>query len=524
MSIPKEPRQIMINLMYLVLTALLALNVSNEILNAFKTLSNSIDKSNQSITQNTDELYKAIQEGEKEKGQYDKVHKYRLQADDVVAKSDSMIAYLNNWKKRIIMEAGGYDKEEKNLPANLSNIDATTKLLVEEKGGDTLKKRILDLRQFLLSSVPLDSAGFSPLMPLNIQPVKKSDNNPHADWNMENFEHMPSIAALALFSKFQNDVRSSEAIVIRRLAELAHTKELKFDTLVAIAIPKSTYLLQGDKLEANILLAAFNKANKPDIHVAQGGGSAKPVENGVIPWETTVTGTGMQTVAGTLTYQAPGQDPKSYPWKFEYMVGSTGASLQLDKMNVFYIGVDNPVTVSAAGYSVEDVTIELPAGATQTGSNGHYTIKVAAPNPNFTVNIMAKPKSGGAPVKVSSMPIRIKRIPDPVATVLGKNQGNISAALLREAIAPAAKLDNFDFDAKFVVREFTFAMTPKGQDFVGPFTVKGGVAGTRFADNPDVAKALSRCKAGDKVFIEGIKAVGPDGSTRTLNPIIFSLN
>ena len=82
----------------------------------------------------------------------------------------------------------------------------------------------------------------------------------------------------------------------------------------------------------------------------------------------------------------------------------------------------------------------------------------------------------------------------------------------------------FDFDAKFVVREFTFAMTPKGQDFVGPFTVKGGVAGTRFADNPDVAKALSRCKAGDKVFIEGIKAVGPDGSTRTLNPIIFSLN
>ena len=473
MSIPKEPRQIMINLMYLVLTALLALNVSNEILNAFKTLSSSIDKSNQSITQNTSELYAAIKKGEEEKGQYEKVHKYRLQADEVVAKSDAMIAYLDNWKKKIIMEAGGYDKEEKTMPANLSNIDATTKLLVEEKGGEELKKKITEMREFLLAQIP-DANAVAPLMPLVIQPAKKSDNNPKGDWSMENFEHMPSIAALALFSKFQNDVRSSEAMVIRELAELAHTKDLKFDTLMAIAVPKSTYLLQGEKLEATILLAAFNKANKPDIHIAQGGGSAKPVENGVIPWETTVSGTGMQTVAGTLTYQAPGQEAKSYPWKFEYMVGSTGASLQLDKMNVFYIGVDNPVTVSAAGYSIEAVSLELPAGATQTGSNGHYTIKVAAPNPNFVVNIMAVPKSGGVPVKISSMPIRIKRIPDPVATVLGKNQGNISAALLREAIAPAAKLDNFDFDAKFVVREFTFAMTPKGQDFVGPFTVKGG--------------------------------------------------
>ena len=174
----------MINLMYLVLTALLALNVSNEILNAFKTLSRSIDKSNESINLKTKETYDAIVHSESEKGQYDKVHPYRLQADEVTKKSDEMIAYLNSWKKRVIIEAGGYEeieggngKVDSAIPKNLSNIDATTKLLVENKGGDTLKRKIMELRQFLLSQVPKDSTELAPLMPLLVEQAKKSPDN-----------------------------------------------------------------------------------------------------------------------------------------------------------------------------------------------------------------------------------------------------------------------------------------------------------------------------------------------------------
>src|SRR6201995_2041930 len=128
MSIPKEPRQIMINLMYLVLTALLALNVSNEILNAFKTLSLSIDKSNLSIDQKNVDVYNAIKENEKAPGQAEKVKPFREKADLVVKEADDMVAYLNNWKKRIIMEAGGYNKdgEDTALPNRPDNIDATT--------------------------------------------------------------------------------------------------------------------------------------------------------------------------------------------------------------------------------------------------------------------------------------------------------------------------------------------------------------------------------------------------------------
>jgi hypothetical protein len=195
--------------------------------------------------------------------------------------------------------------------------------------------------------------------------------------------------------------------------------------------------------------------------------------------------------------------------------------MQLDKMNVFYIGVDNPVTVAAAGYSVEDVSLSIP-GATVTGGKGHYVIRVDKPG-NIEVAINAKTKDG--PVKkVGGMPIRVKRIPNPIPSVNNITSGGISAALFRAQIAPAARLDAFDFDAKFTIVSFSYMMLPKGKDILGPYVVNNR-GGCRFTDNQDVVKAMQRARAGDRVFIEEIKAVGPDGQTRTLpGSINLSLN
>ncbi len=223
--------------MYLVLTALLALNVSNEILNAFKTLSLSIDRSNLSIEQKTAEVYAAIKENEEQPGQRDKVRPYREKADEVVKRSDEMVKYLNEWKRRIVMEAGGYSEHDSTVPDKMDNIDATTLLLVEKHGADSLKDRILELRQFMLEQVKSDSGGMSKTMPLNVTNAVKNDHNPKGDWGVENFEHMPAIAALALFSKFQNDVRASQSLVINRLFEQAHLKDIKL-----ILSPQLLYL------------------------------------------------------------------------------------------------------------------------------------------------------------------------------------------------------------------------------------------------------------------------------------------
>ncbi len=523
MSIPKEPRQIMINLMYLVLTALLALNVSNEILNAFKTLSLSIDRSNVSIDNKTIEVYSAIKENEKAPGQEAKVRPFREKADQVVKESDDMVKFLNNWKRRLCLEAGGYSKEDSSLPDRMDNIDATTSLLVEKHGGDTLKERIMSLRKFLLAQLnPADTAALAKFMPLKVTLAHPSDHNPTGDWSIENFEHMPAIAAMALLSKYANDVRSSEGIVINRLFEMAHLKDLKFDTTAAIALPTTSYALEGQKIEASILLAAFNKSNKPTVVISQGGGTKKDAVNGVVPWETIATGTGLQTVKGKISLQTE-NGPLDRNWEFSYMVGTTGASMQLDKMNVFYIGVANPVTVAAAGYSVEDVSLDIPGARVAPDSQnrkGHYNIWVDKLG-DLNVNINAKTKEG--PLKrVGGMPVRIRRIPDPEASVGGISSGSMAASTFRVQGGPAAVLKNFDFAARFQIISFSFMMLPKGKDLLGPYIVKNPT-GCRFADNKDIVTGIKQAHAGDRVIIEDIKAIGPDNQPRKINSIVLSL-
>ncbi len=252
-----------------------------------------------------------------------------------------------------------------------------------------------------------------------------------------------------------------------------------------------------------------------------GGGSTKPSVNGVVPWETIAKGTGLQTIKGKIELQTE-NGPISRDWKFEYMVGTTGASMQLDKMNVFYIGVDNPVTVAAAGYSVEDVSLDIPGAVVRDSSvKGHYSIRVDKIG-KIMVSIRAKTKEG--PIKqVGGMEVRVKRIPDPQIKVGGIPGGAMPASTFRLQIAPAAVLENFDFDAKFKVTAFEFSMLPKGRDIIGPFKTVSQV-GCRFTDKPEIQKAMQMARPGDKIFIEGIKAVGPDGKVRDLASLVLSLN
>jgi hypothetical protein len=252
-----------------------------------------------------------------------------------------------------------------------------------------------------------------------------------------------------------------------------------------------------------------------------GGGTTKPAVNGIIPWETVAKGTGLQTIKGRIELNTE-QGLITRDWKFEYMVGTTGASMALDKMNVMYIGVDNPVTVAAAGYSVEDVSLAIP-GAKVTGEKGHFTVVVDKVDPKLEVSINAKTKEGPLK-KVGSMIVRVKKIPNPIAMVGGIASGAMPASSFRLQVAPAAKLDNFDFDAKFAVLGFTFGMSPKGKDYVGPINVytKGGV---RFNDNKDIKTAIERAKPGDRVYLENVRVVGPDKIERVLpTPIVLSLN
>ncbi|MBL7719862.1 MAG: gliding motility protein GldM [Flavipsychrobacter sp.] len=518
MSIPKEPRQIMINLMYLVLTALLALNVSNEILHAFKVINQSVTSSNLAIVDKNAKIYETFNEIESQEAQRDRIKPFNDKAKEIKKESDAAVKYLEDWKEKVVARAGGRD--EKGEFNKEDDIDASTFLLVEQKGGAEIKSRLVALRSKMLGVVtdPAVKSSMEKNLPIKIVEPEKSENNPQADWSYGYFHNMPTVAAVTLLAKFQNDIRNSEAQVLNQLLTEAGNQQMKFDEMAAIAVPKNSYVLAGQKVEANIMLAAYNKAVQPQVVSSGGGGRVTKVENGVAIWETTASGTGVQKVQGTVSIDLGGRK-ETRNYSFEYMVGSTGASIQLDKMNVFYIGVDNPVTISAAGYSLQDVFLSVEGADVKQGSvPGHYDV-VVDKQVDVEAKVIAK-KTGGGQEPVGSMKVRVKRIPDPMPYVGTKNGGFMSSAEFKVQTGVTAKLLNFDFDTKFSVVGFEMSILPKRAELIGPFKVEKS---SRFDANSQLAEARSRCKPGDKVFIDNVLAVGPDKQTRKLPSLILTL-
>ncbi|RYD52997.1 MAG: gliding motility protein GldM [Sphingobacteriales bacterium] len=516
MALPKEPRQLMINLMYLVLTAMLALNVSSEILHAFKTINNSITHSNESIQSKNGELYMSLDANAQLPEARDRVRPFNDKAVEVRQEAEKMVQYLEEWKKKVVTASGGY-LPDGDIKAE-SDIDASTRLLVEEKGGNQIKERIVALRSYMLDRVNPDvRAAFDKDLPLRIDTASKTDNNPQGDWATANFYNMPVMGAVTLFSKMQNDVRNSEATIINELTRESSAKTIKFDEIIALGVPKTSYALQGQKVEGNIMIAAYNKSVTPRISVSSG--RVLQVKDGIGTWETTASGVGLQTVRGTVSLDFDGKT-QSRPFEFQYMVGSAGAAMQLDAMNVVYAGIPNPVSVSAAGYNMEDVSLSIPGVTLSAGAGkGKYVIN-AAPNA-ATVTASVNVRTAAGVKTVGTYPIRVKRIPNPEAQMAGKTQGFMPSSTFRAQLGVVSELKDFLFDIRSVVKSFQFSMVrKKSSDIIGPFTVNG----PRFSDNRDVQQLVESARPGDKIFIEEVKATLPDNTVRSINPIVFTLN
>lgn len=513
----------MINLMYLVLTAMLALNVSSEILNAFKNINDSIGKSNKSISENNAGAYQSLDMLAQMPDQKARMEPYNQKAKAVKAEAEKLYNYLEGLKQTIITKAGGINPEDGRIKDE-GNIDYATQMFVEgrhgDKGGAELKQKLMDTRKAMLDALaPESRTAVEKQLPLSIDTPIKSENNPRGDWAVGNFYHIPVIAAVTMFSKYQNDVRNSEALILKRLMDEAQAKVITFDEIKAIAVPKTSYALVGQKIEADILLAAYNRTINPEVRPSSG--RVVKIQDGVANWETTAAGVGLQTVRGTLSLQFNGET-KTKDWSFQYVVGSTGASVQLDKMNVFYIGIPNPVTVSAAGYSLEDVSLSVPGGQVTRTANGKYNVMMPASSAGKVIaSINAKTQSGAVQT-VGNMEVRVKFIPTPVAKIAGKTGGTMLASVFKAQTGILADLENFEFDVRYKVTSYRFSMLSKRGS--GDLYSSGDIPSAYFSGNADVERMIQNARPGDRVFFDEIKASGPDGRTRALNPITLLLN
>lgn len=511
MALPKDPRQKMINFMYLVLTAMLALNVSAEILNAFNIVNNSINTSNVSITDKNALTY--LQFDEQMKSNAEKVGPLRVKAQEVKKLTGDMFTYIETLKENIIAEAGGRD--EHGEIKSKDNLDAPTRVMENQKKGPDLEAKLQALRNKLLSYIdPKDKAKFEKTLPLKIVVGKTSaeDVGKPKTWTTYHFNMVPTIAAVTILGKFQNDIKNSESLIVDELYRKIDADNFKFDKVRPFISLNSKNLMEGQTLTAQIAVGAYSSTVNPSIVV---NGQTISATEGLGTFTMPVGGIGEKTISGTITLPKPDGQMETYNFSETYNVGASTTSISADKMNVLYIGLPNPISISAAGVPAESVNASISVGNIRKQGAGNYVVTVTNPGRaiiNVVANVDGKTKSLG------SKEFRVKMIPDPVLKVGMNKSGVMKAADFKVQGGLRADLENFEFEGvKYDVVSYRVGIEARGRDYV-----EGDANSAYFPSN--VVAAIRSLRAGDQVYFDNVKVKGPDGIVRNMGNTSFKLN
>jgi gliding motility-associated protein GldM len=549
----ETPRQKMIGMMYLVLTALLALNVSTSVLDAFKIIDEGLEKTLKSIVNKNNEVYNEFSKAYAINPS--KTAKWLDLAKLVKQRSDSLYNYEQRLKIYVLQQAEkGKSVAVKADTVYRDEIKATTDYdtprrimigneLNEKSAATKMRKEIESYRNFLLSLVPevntklreSISKGLDTEPPFPGKKIKKPEEK---TWEYHKFGHSPLMGFIAIMSSQQVNVRNAESEVVNFLYAQISAGEVKFNELDAVVIPNSNYVIKGNEYAAEIYLAARDTTQDPIIWMAEGSKEPwveKTDENGdkYIDKREGINYTKLEVEKGTgkgvfkragssigfkqwggiIEITGPGGNPIRRPFSAEYQVAEGSVVVSPTKMNVFYLGVDNPVEISVAGVPRNNISADATNGSLIT-SGANFVMRPKRPG-NSLINVYAE--IDGKRRGVGSKEFRVKQVPDPVATVGGKKGGGIIKTELMAQTGVAAEMPpDFDFELKFTVTEFTLLSVVQG--FVKQYSSRNN----RFTqEQKNLVNTLSK---GSPIYIQDIKAVGPDGSIRSLSTINFRLN
>lgn len=541
MALPKEPRQLMINLMYLVLTALLAMNVSSEILNAFKIIGKSISNSNKVVDQRNkaflDNFQKYIDDPKTQEDKRIRVQEAQKIALEVDQKTSALVSELEKYKEMIVESAGGRDPQG-NIK-RIEDLDAASRVMVEQNNGDKMLSSLKNYKEELAGMVPLDmksmtqpgkgnNPAFLATLPLDFSVDRTEENN--GDWKIANFHMSPTIAAITLIDKYISDVRASQSMALDEIWSLA-TGEKKNRPFVTtktlpdyaiIVAADNNFVLPGEKYRARIMMGTYNKKLK-NLVFNVNGRSMVPVD-GVVEYTEIANGTGQKNINVSAQFvdtilDANGEKKlQTIPVKLDkpatYYVGEAQASISLDKMNVLYVGLENPITVAASGIPANSITLTSEnCTLTKSTGTGQYTVAVNKPGAIAKITMTGK-LADGTTKNFGTYPYRVKLVPTPYPMVANSRSGKMSKNLLKAQAAVFAKLDDFAYELKFPVTSFTLTLQPKRGDLME--TAVNG----ELLNSPSVRNIIDKVNIGDRVFFENIRCKAPDG-IRSIGSVNF---
>jgi len=512
----------MINMMYLVLTALLALNVSRETLDVIARVNKSLNQSVESFASKNNLTYAAFDNAYQLNAV--KVGPFKIKADSVKIQSQKVIDKITEYKWKIVREADGVtanldsikNQDQLNIPAQIMLVDQI------QVGGERMN-RAKDLKntleaygKFLVSEVGsndsiLISSIRKSLSTMN-PPKQTSGRDDGRTWEQDNFEYLPLIGVVTLMTKMQSEVRNAESDVLNYLYKNIDAQSFKFNMLQAVVIPQtSKTVVLGNPYEANVILAAFDSTINPKITV---GGSTLPYREGHGVYTVNTSNIGKATWGGVINYTAPDGSNRTYAFKDEYEVVPPTLISEPTKMNAFYKGVSNPLTISAVGVSPKDIKVDITNAEIRQVADFQYEVlpKKAEGTAVLTVTAVINGKTQTYPTKT----FRLFKVPDPTPKVAGKSSGKIEKNVLQAQTGVVAELENFLFDMKFDVKGFKVLVASSG-GFVQD------IASSSALFTPEQKKLISSRKKDDLIIIKEIKAQGPDGILRTLSDITFTV-
>jgi len=525
---PETPRQKMINMMYIVLTAMLALNVASEVLEAFRLIDSSLIHTLSAVDMKNQQIYTSFEQAYLENPA--KVQEWKQKADQVQNITKNLNDYISNMKKELVIYSGSekISAEYPYKPGSFilvtqegdsleikkqDDLNGTSEFMIKQKKAEELKAKIIAYKNELVSVLGDDEPDLKEtvLRALETPDPTGSGARDKKTWESLHFENTPMAAILTVLSKTQIDVRNSESNILNYLYSQIDAGSFKFNKLGARIIANSNIVFQGEPYEAEVFLAAEDTTQQPEIFI---NGRPAEVKEGKAIYKVSTSESGVFKWNGLIKYKTPDGIFKDYKFEQTYQVTKPGITMSATRMNVFYRGLDNPFDI-AGGIPKEDLEVEMTNGKVTKSGDTFIVRPTDLDESGKKTKITVYANINGTKRLIGATEWRVKPVPPPIAQVAGKSSGDIRREVLTIQDGVMAVLQDFDFDFKYKVSEFEVQTT------TGGYTDIKKSKSNRFT--PEQKEMLKRVQLESFVYIGNIKAIGDDGSTRDLLPITFKV-
>ena len=503
----------MINLMYVVLMAMLALNVSTEVLNGFSIVEESLKRTTQNSTLENLAIYDDFAVQMKQNPQ--KVKQWYDKSQEVKRMSDALYNLADELKQAIVVEADGKNGDVRNI-RNKEDLEAANQvMLAPGRGrGQELFESINAYRANMLKMVTTTRQKKLIVSNLSTE-IPKDAVAMGKNWQEYMFESMPAAAAVTLLSKLQSDVRYAEGEVLHTLVQNIDVKDIRVNSLEAFVIPNSQTIVRGDKFSAHIVMAAVDTTQVPDIYI---GNQKVTLQDNL--YERICGTTGDFTLAGYLETVNGNGEKVRRDFSQKYTVVDPSATVSADLMNMLYAGYNNPISVSVPGVPLSKVQASMTNGTLQPVGPGKYIARPSKIGQDATITVIST--NTGRPQQMGQYTFRVRKLPDPTPYIAMKDEhgnptrykgGGLAKGQLVAADAIGAAIDDGILDIGFRVQSFETVFFDNMGNAV-PMASDGAAFSTR---QKDTFRKLTRNR---RFYVSRVTVVGPDGLTRTLqNPM-----